>query len=207
MRVIRITFHSFCALLFMLAVLSTISKAKAEEEQQAEDKAYLKLLREVDKKRDELDAKDRELKDREKRIEAREQEFDRKLKEMERLRLEISGELEGQRKKNEEKVGKLVTVLETMSPKSASGVLENLDEWLAVEVLKRMDSKRLAKIMNIMDKAKTAKLSELLTGYVSPNSVEQTAGQVHAANGVKEPNQQKGGEKEKTDEHIGNVKP
>jgi flagellar motility protein MotE (MotC chaperone) len=89
---------------------------------------------------------------------------------MESIRAGISGELEGQKKSNEEKVLKMVSVFESMSPKSAAGVLETLDDWLAVDVLKKMDVKRVAKIMNIMDKPRSAKLSELMTGYYRPSS-------------------------------------
>lgn len=61
----------------------------------------------------------------------------------------------------------MVTVFETMSPKSASGVIETLDDTVAVEALKRMEIKKMAKIMNIMDKNRSAKLSEMLTGHYS----------------------------------------
>ncbi len=114
-----------------------------------------------------------ELKDREDKINEREKALDEKIKKLETLRQSITGELEVQKKQNEEKVVRLTSVLETMTPKASSALLETTEENLAVEVLKRMDIKKVAKILNVMDKNKSARLSELLTGYVNPANIAQ----------------------------------
>lgn len=152
------------------------AEAKEEEDSTQED-----IARDLEQKRVALEERQRVLEDQDNRLKEREKDLDKKIKEMERLRSAIAGELDAQKKTNEERVVKMVAVFETMSPKSASGVLETLDDWLAVEVLKRMDVKRVAKVMNIMDKTRSARLSEMLTGFYNPQSDRKissvTAGQ------------------------------
>ena len=146
-------------------------------------------------KKTELDAKEQELKEYEARLKERETDLDAKLKEMERLRAAVSGELDTQKKNNEERVVKMVAVFESMTPKSASGVMETLDDWLSVEVLKRMDVKRVAKIMNLMDKSRSAKLSELMTGFYRPDAERKVSSLNPGQEKQEENPQKKGGEK------------
>jgi flagellar motility protein MotE (MotC chaperone) len=188
MKAIAIVFRILCASILLLAVVEIAwmkpsrgadeAPAKTEEPKtvETEKPALENVPQELQHRVSELEGKQRELAEQDTRLKEREKEIDRKLKQMEDLRAAVSGELEGQKKNNEERVLKMVSVFETMSPKSASGVLETLDDWLAVEVLKRMDIKKVAKVMNIMDKARSAKLSEMLTGYYKPrDSVAQRA--------------------------------
>lgn len=176
MRTLRIGFHAFCYLILLAAVVQV---ARADEhtpaathEHQAAP-AIDDVLKSIDAKKVSLDDKEVQLNDREKAIQKREQDLDEKIRKLENLRASIRQDMDEQKKNNEERVIKLVAVFETMTPKSASGVLETLDDGLAVEVLKRIETKRMAKILNIMDKARSAKLSELMTGYYNPSLVGQ----------------------------------
>jgi len=123
-------------------------------------------------KNDELNQRELELKFLEQTLKEKEKNIDAKIEQLKNLREAITGEILKQKKESEEKVVKLVTVFETMSPKSVASVLETMDEFLAVEVMKRMEVSKLSKIMNKMDKAKSAKLSELLTGYGKPKELD-----------------------------------
>ena len=125
---------------------------------------------ELEARRLSIEAREQAMAEQEGRVKEREHALDLKIKEMEHLREAVTGELESQKKNNEERVSKMVAVFETMTPKSASGVFETLDDWLAVEVLKRMNITKVAKIMNIMEKTRSAKLSEMLTGFYHPDS-------------------------------------
>lgn len=179
MNAVRFVFRLICLGVLVLAAaeIAFISPAKssdevpahatkpAEPDDHASNSPGVSIVAELENKRQALDARERALNEHETRIKDREKDLDKKIQEMERLRAAVSGELETQKKNNEERVTKLVSVFETMTPKSASGVFETLDDWLAVEALKRMDVKRVAKVMNLMDKARSAKLSEMLTGY------------------------------------------
>lgn len=162
---LRFAFRLVCAAILLMAVIQV---ASVRAETPSAPKTEGEIAKELEQKRAEVEEKEQRLAEEEKRIREREKELDKKIKEMERLRDAVSGELEGQRKSNEERVTKMVTVLETMTPKSASAVLETMDDWLAVEVLKRINVTKMAKIMNIMDKSRSAKLSELLTGFYRP---------------------------------------
>ncbi len=126
------------------------------------------VIQELEQKQALVESKIREFEDKEKQLKEQEKSIDQKLKELDALRAAVTQDFDSQKKNNEERVLKIVTVFETMSPKSAASVLENLDDWLAVEVLKKMDFKKIAKLMNIMDKSRSAKLSEMLTGYYKP---------------------------------------
>lgn len=134
------------------------------------------VAKNLEEKRQTIEDKQREIEEREARLKQQEVDLEKKIKKMEELRSEISSEVDKQHKGNEERVGKMVVVFETMTPKSAAGVLETLDDWLAVEILKRMDSKRMAKVMNIMDKSRSARLSEMLTGFVKTVPTGRTVG-------------------------------
>lgn len=176
-KIVRRVFQLICALVLIAALAQVLLSTPAHAAE-----AY-----ELESKRQALVAKEREIEEREKGIKERERELDAKIAEMERMRAAVTGELEAQRKNNEERVVKMVGVFEAMTPKSAAAVFETLDEWLAVDVLKRMDLKRVAKIMNIMDKSRSAKLSELMTGYYNPKAERKTAGQAQAQSPVEAP--------------------
>jgi flagellar motility protein MotE (MotC chaperone) len=185
LKTARLAYRILCGLILLIAALQVfLSPARAADEPptaapaqgqaQAQAPAQTQPQQaaafELEAKRVALEAKERELQDTEGRLKDREKDLDKKLAEMERLRQAVSGELEAQRKNNEERIGRMVAVFETMAPKSAAAVIETLDDWLSVEILKRMDVKRTAKVMNVMDKTRSAKLSELVTGFYRPEA-------------------------------------
>ena len=203
---IRTSFRFLCLVLFVAAIFVTVKArisgaddhavaASAEtvvssEKQSDENTTSRDVAVELERKRVENSKKETELAGYEKKLKDQETALNAKLKELEVMRAAISGELEGQKKDNEDRVTKMVTVFETMSPKSAAAVMETIDDWLAVDVLKRMDVKRMAKIMNTMDKSRSAKLSELMTGYVHKEKIaKNTAGQAANAEVARTPAQ------------------
>ncbi len=158
----KVIFRFVCVSILVLAVAQILFLQPSE----ANDDAHAPAA----SKEESIEQRERDVEEREARIKDREKELERKIVKMEELRQAVTGELEQQRKNNEDKVAKMVSVFETMSPKSAAGVFETLDDWLAIEVMKKMEVKRVAKIMNLMDKTRSAKLSELLTGYYKPEA-------------------------------------
>lgn len=208
MSMARLALRLFSALILIAAVFQITTKAHAEAAADHNQEAVAESAPSTEVKKSDLETKERELQEYEVRLKERETELDAKLKEMERLRAAVSGELDTQKKNNEERVVKMVAVFESMTPKSASGVMETLDDWLSVEVLKRMDIKRVAKIMNLMDKNRSAKLSELMTGFYRPDAERNIsslkAGQ-EASSSAAVPKQEVKSEKkggEKNDEHT-----
>lgn len=144
---------------------SQIEKVKETSQRRKPAETIKDVALQLEEKRNALNERELSLNEYEKRIKEREQALDVKIKELQTLRDAINVKVEEKRKDNEERVIKLVNVIETMNPKSASGVMETLEDSLAVEVLKKMSNVKMAKLMNIMDKARSAKLSELMTGY------------------------------------------
>lgn len=174
---IRIIMRTLFVAIFVAAIYQVTGHAteKAPVDQlskpvtEANEKS---ISAEIDRRREEVLNREHDLAEYEKKLKDREAALDAKVKELEKLRLAISGDLDAQKKNNEEKVMKMVTVFETMTPKAASQVLETTEDQLAVEVLKKMDTKKISKIMNVMDKSRSARLSELLTGYQKAEALQ-----------------------------------
>lgn len=122
-------------------------------------------IQELEKRKSDLDARARELDDRARNLEVQEKILKEKLHKMEELNNKMAERLEKYKKEFENRVTKLVVVVESMKPQSAAEYVENLDPQLAVEILSRIDVKKAAKILNLADKKKGARLSELYTGY------------------------------------------
>jgi flagellar motility protein MotE (MotC chaperone) len=201
MKTVRLAYWVLCGLILLIASLQILltpahaadetpaAGASGQPAAQAAPQPQQAAAFELEAKRVALETKERELQDEEGRLKDREKDLEKKLAEMERLRQAVSGELEAQKKNNEERIGRMVAVFETMAPKSAAAVIETLDDWLSVEILKRMDVKRTAKVMNVMDKTRSAKLSELVTGFYRPeadrkvSSVKQQQQQPAASQG------------------------
>ena len=84
---------------------------------------------------------------------------------MEELNQKMAEKLDTFKKDHDSRVGKLVTMVETMKPQAAASYIEQLDPDLAVEILARINVTRAAKILNLVEKTKSARLTELYTGY------------------------------------------
>ncbi len=142
------------------------------------DAATLEDLRrrkaELEEGRKELVAKEAELK-------AREQALSDEMKKLADARDEVEKADGTQKKVQEEKVAKLVEMLETMSPKPASQMLATLDDGLAVSAMARLSTPKLAKMMNVMDVARSTKLSELMAGVVRARQSSRPASSDAAA--------------------------
>lgn len=122
-------------------------------------------LQEFENRKKELDAREKELADRSKSLDMQEKILQEKLRKMEELNKKMADRLEVYKKEHEERITKMVSMVEAMKPQAAAEYVENLDPNLAVELLARLETKRAAKILNLADKKKTARLSELYTGY------------------------------------------
>lgn len=122
-------------------------------------------IQELEDRKAQLDAREKELNERARALEVQEKVLKEKLKRMEDLNKKMAEKLDKFKADFEQKVVKLVTVVETMRPQAAAEYVENLDPDLAVEILARIQVAKAAKIMNLVDKKKSARLTELYTGY------------------------------------------
>lgn len=122
-------------------------------------------LQEFENRKKQLDARERELDEKAKALDLQDKILKEKLKKMEDLNRKMAERLEKYKKDHEDKLAKMVGMVEAMKPQAAAEYVENLDPDLAVEILSRLDVKKAAKILNLADKKKTARLSEMYTGY------------------------------------------
>lgn len=132
-------------------------------------------LEDLVKRRKELDARESELGIREQDLATREKAVQGGLKKIESIRADID-KIQGARTKEEdEKVVRIVEVLETMNPKAASQVISTYDEKLAVQAMARMSTPKLSKIMNVMETKRSARLMELMAGKGTPATASEAS--------------------------------
>ncbi len=132
----------------------------------------MEAIQELEERKAQLDTREKELAEKAKALEVQEKVLKDKLKRMEELNKKMAEKLDKFKAEFEQKVVKLVTVVESMRPQAAAEYVENLDADLAVEILARIQVAKAAKIMNLVDKKKSARLTELYTGY--RDSIDET---------------------------------
>lgn len=122
-------------------------------------------IQELEEKRKSLEEKEKMLTEKQKALELQEKVLKEKLSKMEELNKKMTERLDKFQTGYEEKIVKLVSVIEGMKPQAAAEYVENLDPDLAVEILARIQVLKVSKIMNLVDRKKAARLTELYTGY------------------------------------------
>ncbi len=115
-------------------------------------------------RRKELEKKEAALLAREQDLAAREKATQEELKKIQQIRSEIDQVQGARTKESDERVARIVEVLEAMNPKAASQLIATYDERLAVQAMGRMSTPKLSKILNVMDPKRSVKLMELLAG-------------------------------------------
>jgi flagellar motility protein MotE (MotC chaperone) len=160
---------------------ATQAKVQVQTEKSKACLADPVVIEDLKKRNEELEARAKQLEAREAEFKAKEVALDEELKRLEKVRSEIDAANGVVRKENEEKVAKLVAMLETMSPKAASQMVATIDDALAVAAMSRMTTPKLAKIMNVMEPGRSSKLAELLAGTVR---VERMKVRTSTSNGV-----------------------
>lgn len=126
-----------------------------------------------------LDQKEEELKAWEAEIQTQKSELDTKIAEIQKIRNDISAQLEERVKADQAKIDTLVQVYSQMKAAQAAKVFETLDEDLAVDILTKMKKKNAADILNLLKADKAQVLSEKFAGYIrkpaaTPNSNNST---------------------------------
>lgn len=152
------------------------------------------VLEDLQKRKEELVFRQKALSAKEAELKAREVAIEEQLKKLESIREDIAKIEEGNIKKNEEKVARLVETFETMSPKPAAQLLSGVEESLAVSAMARMSTAKLAKVMAAMDPSKASRLSELLAGVARAKALSASNGVAAATQQVSQ-NGMKGGER------------
>lgn len=122
------------------------------------------LLQKLADRRSALDGREKEIAQREALVRASEERLKEKVAEMDRLKGEIEGLLKQRDEAESSQMAGLVKVYESMKPKDAARILNDLEMPVLLEVMERMKSAKSAPILAAMDadraRSITASLAE-----------------------------------------------
>ncbi len=127
----------------------------------------VEAINELEAKQRQLDEREKALAEQAEAIIVQEKILKEKMRRIDDISKKMAERLDGFKSRSQEKIFKLVSIIEEMKSDAAARFFEFVDPNLAVEVLTRIDVKRASKILNKLDKERSARLSELYTGYRS----------------------------------------
>jgi flagellar motility protein MotE (MotC chaperone) len=117
------------------------------------------LLQSLSQRREELDQRAREIDEREVLLKAAEQRIDQKIAELERLQAMIEGLLVKHDEQSDTQLQSLVKIYESMKPKDAARIFEELDMEVLLEVVERMKERKTAPILAEMNPERAKSLT------------------------------------------------
>ncbi len=126
-------------------------------------RAELDLLQDLVNRREELNARDAQISVRERLLETTERRIDGKIAQLEDLEVRISALVETYEANENEQMGSIVKVYETMKPKDAARIFERLSMSIQLDVAIRMKESKMALIMAQMSN----EAAELLTSELA----------------------------------------
>ena len=129
----------------------------------------MEMLQSLSQRRGEIEAKEKTINERilfleatEKRVNSKIDELANVQKQIEALKTEIQQIAASYKKEEDEKVQSLVRIYETMKPKEAAVIFNQLDNTILIQVLSKMKEAKSAIIMANMDPVKTRVVTALL---------------------------------------------
>ncbi len=145
---------------------ASTEEAPAEDTSTAEPENYteaeVNILKKLSERRQEIDRRAREVDQREALLRVTEQRVDKKIGDLKAMQEEIRKVLGDADKAQVERVAAMVKVYETMKPKDAAKIFENMDVPVLLSVVPRMKEARVAPILAAMDPVKAKELSTAL---------------------------------------------
>ena len=116
----------------------------------------IELLQQLGARREEIDRRHRQLEQHEALLAAAEERVNQKIAELEALRTTIEDLVVQYDEQEESQIRSLVKIYESMKPKEAARIFEQLDMAVLLEVIERMNERRIAPILAKMtpDRAK-----------------------------------------------------
>jgi flagellar motility protein MotE (MotC chaperone) len=125
----------------------------------------LDLLQSLSQRREEIDAFENELLIREKMLEATEMRINEKIQKMDRMQVDLKELLERNKKQEDTEMKSLVKIYESMKPKEAARIFNELNMTIMLEVIDRMSERKAAPILANMEPKRaqevTVKLAEM----------------------------------------------
>lgn len=114
-------------------------------------KSQIELLQSLSERRKELDARERAIEQREGLLAAAEHRIESKIDELKAVKAEIEGLIKKYDEQEEQQIAGLVKIYETMKPKDAARIFNELDMDVLLEVFERMKSSKTAPVLADMD--------------------------------------------------------
>lgn len=142
--------------------------AETAEEEMEEEKPHeysqveLDILQSLSARRMELEAWADQVQLRESMLEASELKLARKVEEMKRLQQQIQALLAEYNEKEDMKIRSLVKIYESMKPKDAARIFEEIDMPVLLQVVDKMKEKKAAPILGKMDPKRAKEITEQL---------------------------------------------
>lgn len=124
--------------------------------------AELEVLQRLSERRAALEAREKEIEVRVRLLEATEKRIDSKLSELADIQDTVAALLRQHDAEHNEKMQSLVKIYETMKPKDAARIFEELEMAILLDVVERMREARTAPIMANMSPAKAKAMTSAL---------------------------------------------
>jgi flagellar motility protein MotE (MotC chaperone) len=138
------------------------------------------LLQQLAERRAELDKREAELSQREVLLQAAEKRVDEKIAKLAALEKDIDDIVDKQNQETAQHTKSLVKIYETMSPKDAARIFEQLDMGVLLSMVENMKERNAAPILAAMDPAKARTVTQALAerrdrGAKAENSAKTAA--------------------------------
>lgn len=120
------------------------------------------LLQHFAERRAELERRVKEAEQREALLAAAEKRIDQKIQEMDKVRADIQKLMKDGDQKQSEQIDSLVKIYETMKPKDAARIFEELEMPVLLGVIQRMKEQKTALVLAAMDPVKAKEVTSAL---------------------------------------------
>jgi flagellar motility protein MotE (MotC chaperone) len=147
--------------------------------------AEIEVLQKLSERRGELERRAAELAQREVLLQAAEKRMDEKIVKLQSLEKDISGTVAKQDEDNDARVKSLVKIYETMKPREAARIFEQLDMPVLLSVLENMREMKAAPVLAAMDPVKAKAVTLALAEH--RNAIARAQAQANQAQGQPRP--------------------
>jgi flagellar motility protein MotE (MotC chaperone) len=130
--------------------------------------AEIEVLQNLAARRAALDTRAQDLELREKVLKATEQRLHERLKELDAIKTDLEARLKVQEDFDATRLKSLIKVYETMKPKEAARIFEQLDTEVLIEFFEHMKEQKTAPILAAMDPSKAQKITTELAARRQP---------------------------------------
>lgn len=124
--------------------------------------AEVNILKSLSVRRQELEKRNSEMDQREALLKVTEQRVDRKITELRAMQEQVRQAIGAANAEQKARTSSLVKIYETMKPKDAARIFENMDTLALLDVVRQMKEARTAPILAAMDPRKAKELTSAL---------------------------------------------